>query len=211
MSPEPNDNNTKNAIGLLRQQNITIPDEAAQKIKEYMRLIREWNEFASLVSKKDLDLLENTHLPDALSLAPVIHSLRPQPLRLLDIGSGGGFPAVPLKLLLPRLQVELVERNAKKAGFLETVTGCLQLEGTRVIQGNFPQAQFSRPDVITARAIEKPKKIIPEILNIMPAGSVFLCQAGRPETDTRFHVEPVEDIWGKAQLRRGQLWLVRRL
>lgn len=204
-------NNMNNAMGLLRQGGINVPGEMREQIGKFLQLVREWNNFAGLVSPKDVDLLEKTHLPDSLSLAPPIRRLGAGRLRWVDIGSGGGFPAVPVKIVLPDLEVVLVERNAKKAGFLEKVVGSLRLEEARVVQGNFPDVQLAAPDVVTARAIEKPAKLLPHILALLPVGGVFFCQTDLPEVGERFHVELVDDEWSAQGLRRGTLRLVRRI
>ncbi|MCX5772267.1 MAG: 16S rRNA (guanine(527)-N(7))-methyltransferase RsmG [Candidatus Hydrogenedentes bacterium] len=181
------------------------------QLDSYVQLIRDWNSFVSLVSRNDLDLLEQVHLPDSLSLAPVIRRLREGRLRLLDIGSGGGFPAIPLKIVLPELQVELVERATRKVGFLEKVVSSLHLDDVRVVQGNFPEVEVAVPDVVTARAVGKPGKLLPRVLDLLPPGGVFLCQTVPPQLDSRFHVERVEDEWTDQGLRRGDLYLIRRM
>lgn len=209
--PPQNKNNMEIAIGLLVKNGLRVSEAMTRKLAKYAQLVREWNTFAGLVSSKDLDSLENTHLPDSLSLAPVISSLGGDRLRLLDIGSGGGLPAVPLKIVLPDLEVMLVERNGKKAGFLEKVVGSLHLEGAQVVQGSFPEVQVIVPEVVTARAVEKPGKLLASILALLPVGGVFLCQTNLPEVDERFHVELVEDEWSAQGLRRGKLYLVRRV
>lgn len=206
-----NDNNKNTVKSLLAKAGIELMEPMAGQLTAYVDLVRDWNRFASLVSQNDLDLLEQVHVPDSLSLAPLIRRLGEARLRLLDIGSGGGFPAIPLKIVLPGLEVEMVERGARKVGFLEKVVGSLHLSGVRVVQGNFPDVEVSRPDVITARAVEKPGKLLPHLLDLLPMGGVFLCQTGLPPLNGRFHVERVEDDWTAEGLRRGDLYLIRRV
>jgi 16S rRNA (guanine527-N7)-methyltransferase len=183
----------------------------SQQLDAYIKLVREWNSFASLVSKQDAELLDIVHIPDCLSLAPVIRRIRNGPTRLLDIGSGGGLPAIPLKIVLPEVEIEMVERGARKAGFLDKVVGALRLEGIRVVQASFPEADVRPPDIVTARAVEKPAKLLPHVLDLLQVGGVFLCQTNLPQLDARFHVERVEDEWTTAGLRRGDLYVIRRL
>ena len=90
-------------------------------MSQYLSLVREWNDYASLVSKGDLSSLEETHLVDALGLAPVIVRLGQDEGLLLDIGSGGGFPAIPLKIVLPDLQIVMIERCGRKVAFLRNL------------------------------------------------------------------------------------------
>ena len=206
-----NDNNTNIARALLCKTGINVTQFIDRQLDAYVQLIRNWNSFASLVSQSDLALLGKVHVPDSLSLAPLIRRLGEGPLRLLDIGSGGGFPAIPLKIVLPELEVEMVERGARKVGFLEKVVGSLHLDNVRVVQGNFPEVQVAVPDVVTARAVEKPGKILPHLLDLLPVGGIFLCQTVLPRLDLRFHVERVEDDWTAHGLRRGNLYMIRRV
>lgn len=201
-------NNIKN---LLADGGIDFTESMATQSERYVALIREWNAFASLVSAKDLEALESGHLPDSFSLAPLILAeCGPAPL-LLDIGSGGGFPAIPLKIVMPGLKVRMVERGVKKVGFLEKVLGTLHLEDVQVVHGNFPEVDAGEADVITARAVEKPGRLLPQIAAFMKPGSVFLCQMGKPNLDERFHVKQIDDAWKAHGLRRSELYVVRRL
>ena len=206
-----NENNMKTAQRLLQQAGLDLTESVDQQLQAYVQLVREWNPFASLVSRQDVDLLEEVHVPDSLSLAPAIRQLGKKALRLLDIGSGAGFPAIPLKIVLPELEVEMVERGAKKAGFLDKAIGALHLHAARVVHGNFPDVSVTPPDVVTARAVEKPAKILPHLLDLLPVGGIFLCQTALPPLDDRFHVERVEDEWTASGLRRGDLFIIRRL
>jgi 16S rRNA (guanine527-N7)-methyltransferase len=87
--------------------------------------------------------------------------------RVIDLGSGAGFPALPLKIWAPHVQMVLVESNHKKATFLREVARTLTLTDVDVIAERaevlsvLPSTQFPRADVVTLRAIEKFDKILP--------------------------------------------------
>ncbi|HOM47468.1 MAG TPA: class I SAM-dependent methyltransferase [Candidatus Hydrogenedentes bacterium] len=201
------------ALALLEGLNLPcFCRDGLQKAEEHIRLIREWNHAISLVSQGDLAFLPERHLVDALSLLAVIMQTSGEK-RLLDIGSGAGYPAIPMKCFCPTLDVTLVERSRRKAGFLQRVISLLGLEGVTVLTGEFP-AQPERLDAqwITARAVERPKKVYADVLQRLPQGSVFLCQLeGVPPVDSEmFHVEHVEDVWQSSGLRRGSLRLIRK-
>ncbi len=113
---------------------------------------------ASLVSSRDSEHLW-LHITDSLSLLPAVRSCGGASPRLFDIGSGAGFPALPLALTCPELCFHMVERARKKAGFLELALGELGLlQRGAVEQGGFPQeVSLDAPEgwLVTARAIEK--------------------------------------------------------
>jgi 16S rRNA (guanine(527)-N(7))-methyltransferase RsmG len=199
------------ALQLLDHAGVSVGDEALDKFERFLALIVEWNRVAGLVSIKDVDCLVERHLVDSISLAPVIVGLGKQGGRLLDIGSGGGFPAIPLGVLLPDLEILMVERTERKVGFLIKAARDLMVEKAHIIHGNFPQvAVGSLPDIVTARAIEKPKQLIRQLFPVLGPESVFLCQSREAEgLGAMFHVEPVQDEWQTRGLRRGDLYLVR--
>ncbi len=199
-------------VELLHTAEISLTPDKMERLREFHALIATWNEFASLVSRPALESLEREHIADALSLAPWLKQAG-NPGGLLDIGSGGGFPAIPLKILLPEMSLTLVERSSKKVGFLRKVTGALELKDVHILHGEFPVLGPPMPPaVITARAVEKPAKVLKAVLEYMehlPEFVVFLCQFGTleltPAQSDLFHVEPVDDAWTRAGLRRGVL------
>ena len=201
-------------ICLLEQEGIRVPAQALEQWARHAALIREWNAVASLVSTGDACRLETTHLPDAVSLASVVAHLELGATSLLDIGTGGGYPAIPMKIALPELAVTLVERSVKKVGFLRKVVASLGLHGVEIIHGDFPGAvEGGEQRVITARAVETPQKVQQALAAWMSEGSVFLCQSGQVSEfeQPMFHVEHWEDAWTKTGLRRGDLFIVRRV
>lgn len=200
-------------LDLMLEDGFPVSDEQDTKIFRLLELIREWNPVVSIVSQGDAEMLVERHLVDSLSLVKLTSDLTVRTGVLLDIGTGGGFPAIPIKVMLPDLQVILVERSIKRIGFLRKVVAALRLEGITIVEGVFPAAVVRvTPDVITARAVEEPDRILKGVVPFVEAGAVFLCQSGDPrgKLPARFHVEPVEDAWSRTGLRRGSLYLVRR-
>jgi len=198
---------------LLAESGVTPLDNMAEQLDRLAALIREANMVLSLVSAKDARHLEDRHIADALSLVPWVLAYAGPTGSLLDIGSGGGFPALPIKVVIPGLQVTLVERSVKKVGFLRRAVGALGLTGVTVLHGEYPKAGIcKRYDVITARAVEKPDRIFKAVLAEVAQGAVFMSQSGNPGTglSDMFHVELIHDAWTAAGLRRGPFRVIRR-
>lgn len=182
-----------------------IPPVDMEALEAYCALVRRWNRTVSLVSQGDVDALEERHLVDALSLAP--YCVKGE--HLLDVGTGGGFPAIPLLIALPHLKGHLVERSAKKMGVLRNIVGELGLKRVRFYVGEFPKAADGVPgDVMTARAVEKPWGLVEAFAERLRDGGVLLCQSedlGSGLCERGFHVEPITDVWSERGLRRGYL------
>lgn len=126
------------------------------ELERYTALIRSWP--ANLVSRDDLERLE-AHVDDSLIGAPTLERLGAR--HIVDVGSGAGFPALPLCLADPRLQMELVESRERKAAFLRSAAEALGVpDRLRVHQARAEEAvgalgrEFA--DVATCRALAAP-------------------------------------------------------
>ncbi len=188
-----------------------LGSDALERLHTHLSLIRQWNSMVSLVSEGDVAFLEERHLVDSLSLVPYVLRYCGTSGAILDVGSGGGFPIIPIKCVLPGLRVVLVERSVRKAGFLHRLCATLRLENMEIIQGRFPEALPKvEATCITARALERPKQSLPTILKRMPMNCALLCQSTLLPTavTTLFHVEQIDDAWRHAALRRGELYII---
>ncbi len=113
---------------LLEESGLEPESEPVLQMTRYMDLLRKWNARVNLTASTDWS-----------ALAPLFHEAiwaskfyPGEGNSLLDIGSGAGFPAIPIRILLPRIRLELVESRSKKAVFLQTVVSELGLSGTTV-------------------------------------------------------------------------------
>jgi 16S rRNA (guanine(527)-N(7))-methyltransferase RsmG len=197
---------------LLDRANVPLNEDLDSQLERYVALIRQWNGLVSLVSQGDLLKLEENHIADSLSLVPHVWRACGMDGLLLDVGSGAGFPALVLKMALPSLRVVLVERSDKKVGFLRTAVGTLRLDGVEIRCGEFPKvAEGLEPQALTARAVEKPERVLRDVSRWLPGGCTFLCQLGEPNFGQMFHVEHIEDEWSESGIRRGELYVVSRV
>lgn len=199
---------------LLEKEGSPLTSGVWERLETFLTLVRRWNPVFSLVSQNDLDSLEINHLADSLSLIGVILRILPEsPAVYLDIGSGAGFPALPIKIVCPDLETVLVERSSRRAGFLRKVIAGLDLKAVSLIVGEFPVVvKGLRPSVITARAVERPLRLVPGLTALIESGGVFLCQCDRlaEKLAEMFHVEQWEDDWTRAGIRRGRLYIVKK-
>jgi 16S rRNA (guanine527-N7)-methyltransferase len=120
---------------LLLQQNakrlgITLSDAQLHQFCIYHKELLNWNEKINLVSEQSAKDLVARHFLDSLTAARFIDK---QNARTLDIGSGAGFPGIPLKLACPSLEVYLLESNRKKTSFLKYIVRELQLDKVIVV------------------------------------------------------------------------------
>jgi 16S rRNA (guanine527-N7)-methyltransferase len=122
------------------------------KIQEYIRLLLKWNQSVSLTSVVDPVEILARHFGESMFIC---YLLPLEKCRLADIGSGGGFPGLALKIACPELRLTLIESNKKKCAFLSEVVRALDLENVEVMPIRFEEARVA-PDfaeVVTVRAV----------------------------------------------------------
>jgi 16S rRNA (guanine527-N7)-methyltransferase len=122
------------------------------KIQQYMRMLLAWNEKINLTAIRDpLEILYR-HFCESMYAAVVVPL---QSGRLADVGSGGGFPGLPLKILRPELELFLVESNVRKATFLAEVVRELELAKTHVLVSRYEELseEVAPLDVVCSRAV----------------------------------------------------------
>jgi 16S rRNA (guanine527-N7)-methyltransferase len=146
----------------------------------YAVLIRRWAPRLDLVSPGDLDRLEERHIADSIRAAPLLDELPHGPC--VDVGSGGGFPGIPLAIVRPDRRWRLIEPRTRRAAFLEEVTRELGLD-CEVVPATAQEAA-GRPDLrgahvlATARALAAPAAV-PELTRpLLRPGGVTLVFTG---------------------------------
>src|SRR6266436_2728421 len=131
---------------------LSLNDLQVQQIQQYTRLLWTWNDKVNLTAIRDpLEILYR-HFCESMfgaALLPV------ENCRLADVGSGGGFPGIPLKIVRPDVHIFLVESNVKKATFLAEVIRELGLTDTRVLVSRFEELgeEVAPLDVVCSRAL----------------------------------------------------------
>jgi 16S rRNA (guanine527-N7)-methyltransferase len=136
----------------LTEFSISVNEQQVLQIQQYMGLLLKWNEAVNLTAIRDpLEILYRHFCESmfAASLVSLDHG------RLADVGSGGGFPGLPLKILRPDWEVFLVESNVKKATFLAEVVRDLRLTGARVLVSRYEELgeELAPVDVVCSRAV----------------------------------------------------------
>ena len=136
----------------LHNYGVAATPELCLAIQKYISVLLRWNEKIALTAITDPLQIVRLHFGESMfgaSAVPIKEG------RLADVGTGAGFPGLPLKLLLPSLYLVLIESNAKKASFLSECIRELNLPGVEVYRGRFEdsRAEQNRVDFVTARAL----------------------------------------------------------
>ena len=169
----------------------TLPAGALDKFSAFEALIRRWNLRSHLVSRGDLHRLRERHTEDSLSLLPWVRG------RLADVGSGAGFPGIPLAIARPEVPVVLIERSTRKSLFLRQAAIDLDLANVEVVARDVAEYESDALfDTITARAVLPPSQAWALVRRLLaPEGSV-LFQSRETLRETLFGSGDVREVAG---------------
>ena len=138
----------------LKELNIDISEENLRKFQVYSNLLKEYNKKFNLTSITEDKEIYLKHFYDSLCLFKVKKLF--DNLTLLDVGSGAGFPGIPIAIVNPNIEVTLLESNAKKCGFLKIVKDALNLKNIKIINAraeDYTQKTREKFDIVTSRAV----------------------------------------------------------
>jgi len=161
-------------IRVLQTYGIAASARLCDQIRTYIDLLLRWNQKTSLTTVTDQEQVLRFHFGESILAVPAV------PIRhgrLADVGSGAGFPAVPIRMVSDDLSVILIESNQKKATFLAEVVRELQLQNVEVRRSRMEDVPLGDEpvDFVSARAV----KIDDEFLNwshqaLAPSGTLVL-------------------------------------
>ena len=148
---------TSDFLAASAQIGIEFDDGDLEKLGRYLALLLETNKSFNLTAIKDADEAWMRHVYDSLTLLPYVHEA--QPKRVIDVGSGGGLPGIPLAITVPQATFTLLEATAKKARFLQDVCAELGLDHVDVINeraetsGRDREHHREQYDLVLSRAV----------------------------------------------------------
>ncbi|OUM93726.1 MAG: 16S rRNA (guanine(527)-N(7))-methyltransferase [Thermobacillus sp. ZCTH02-B1] len=155
--------------------------ERSERFETYYRLLTEWNERMNLTAITEREAVYEKHFYDSLTLA---FHLDPDGIgRIADIGSGAGFPGLPLKICFPHLQVLIVDSLGKRIRFLEHLTAELGLSGVTCLHARAEDAaripeHRDGYDLVTARAVARMNVLSELCLPFARPGGLFAAMKG---------------------------------
>lgn len=169
---------------------IKLDSDQVSALASYYCELERWNQKINLTSIHDTKEIVIKHFLDSLLYSQALE--RRKNASLLDVGSGAGFPGLPLKILVPELRVTLLEPNEKKTSFLRHVIGTLNLTNVSVVSKNlrdFSRAPESpgRFSYIAARAVEAAQILPFSTVLLAEQGRVILCLAKALDSDPGKH------------------------
>ena len=162
------------AEGLAAMSLGATPEQQSQ-LAAHLELISKWNRVHNLTAVRETTQMVVLHVLDSLSLAPHLGDAR----TLLDVGSGPGFPGIPLAIVRPDLEVTLLDSSSKKCTFLEQARAELGLANVRVacerVEAWKPEARF---DLVVSRAFAELQDFVAQAGHLAAPGGRMLAMKG---------------------------------
>lgn len=158
---------------------LSFDEAVIEKFSLYEKLLLEWNEKMNLTAITAHDEILNKHFTDSFSF----HSIIPHGAHLVDVGTGAGFPGLPLKIVRPDLTVTLMDALQKRLTFLDTVTDALSLTNVETLHMRAEDAGHSplcreQYDVACARAVASLPVLCEYCMPLVKKGGLFLALKG---------------------------------
>lgn len=134
--------------------------EIKKNFTDYKKYFLEENSKLNLISKKEEQYLFEKHIYDSLGIKLFFEKYNFVPKTLLDIGTGGGFPSVPIAIEYPEISVTGIDSIQKKINAVQSIKNSLNIQNLNLIRGRVEELKNSSFDVITSRAVAKIETLI---------------------------------------------------
>ena len=161
------------------QLGLELTDAQRRALLAHLDLLDEWNSRFNLTAIRDREQQITKHVLDSLSVRPWLRGTR-----IADVGSGAGFPGIPLAIVEPSRRFALIESTGKKCRFLEAVRDALALENVDVVQG---RAELQKPEprfeTVIARAVGPLADLVRYAGPLLASGGRLLAMKGRHPAD----------------------------
>lgn len=179
-----------------------LTDVQREQFAQLDALYREWNAKINVISRKDIDNLYSHHVLHSLGIAKVIN-FRPG-TKIMDIGTGGGFPGIPLAILFPECQFKLIDSIGKKIKVATAVAQAIGLKNVQIEHRNVMEEK-AKYDFVMSRAVMNAsdlvklvrKNISREQRNALPNG--LICLKGGDVTEEMAPFANCSEVWNLSQ------------
>lgn len=171
-----------------------LPDRQIVQFNQLMPLYTLWNSQINVISRKDIDLLYERHVLHSLGIAKVIE-FKPR-TKVLDVGTGGGFPGIPLAIFFPETEFVLVDSIGKKIKVVNEVAKALGLKNLRAYHVRAEEIEEKFHFVVSRAVTEFPQfyawvkdKFLSDNFNSLPNGILYLKGGDLKEEFGRYYVK----------------------
>lgn len=189
----------------LMNLHLKLTSRQKEQFQEYISLLQKWNEKMNLTAIVEEGEILEKHFLDSLFSSAYFNY---QDQSLLDVGSGAGFPGIPLKIMFPDLCITLLEPTTKRVTFLQEVISKLQLKGIVVVNEraeDYAKKARSYYDIVTARAVAHLPLLMELSSPLMRIGGTFIALKGVKGNEEKEEAKHASEVL-ELQLETIQQW-----
>ena len=183
-----------------KQIDIVLEEKQVEQFYEYMNLLLEWNEKINLTAITEPKEIILKHFIDSLTIEKYIE----QSQKVIDVGTGAGFPGIPLSIIKQNIEITLLDSLNKRITFLNEIVSSLQLKNIKTVHARVEEFAKNKKereiyDIATSRAVAPLNVLLEYLLPLVKVGGYCICMKGSNIEEIKEAEKALEILGGKIE------------